>query len=53
MSKKHKKVCSGLNYIDHSLIAISIITECVSISAFASIVAISITITISAIGLKT
>ena len=53
MSKKHKKVCSGWNYIDHSLIVISIITECVSISAFASIVAISIRITISAIGLKT
>ena len=53
MSKKHKKVCSGWNYIDHSLIVISIITECVSISAFASIVAIYIRITISAIGLKT
>ena len=52
MSKKHKKVCRSLNYIDHSLIVISIITECVSISAFASIVAIPIRITIPAIGLK-
>ena len=53
MSKKHKKVCRGLNYIDHSLIVISTITEWVSISAFASIVAIPIRITIIAIGLKT
>ena len=53
MSKKHKKVCRVLNYIDHSLIAIStIITGCVSISAFASLVGIPIVITSSAIGLK-
>ena len=32
MSKKHKKVCRVLNYIDHSLIVICTITECVSIS---------------------
>ena len=34
MGKKHKKVCRVLNYIDHSLIAISTIAGCVSISAF-------------------
>ena len=28
MSKKHKKVCTVLNYIDHSLIEISTITGC-------------------------
>ena len=52
MSKKHKKVCRVLNYIDHSLIVISTITGCVSISAFASLVGIPIGITSSATGLK-
>ena len=32
ISKKYKKVCRVLKYIDHSLIVISTITECVSIS---------------------
>ena len=44
MSKKHKKVCKTLNYIEHLA---STITRCVSISSFASI-----KITSSAIGLK-
>ena len=52
MSKKHKKRCRVLNYIDHSLIATSTITGCVSISAFASLVGIPIGITSSATGLK-
>ena len=52
MSKKTKKVCRFLNYIDHSLIVISAITGCVSISAFPSLVGIPIGITSSAIGLK-
>ena len=52
MSKKHKKVCRVLNYIDHSFIVISTITGCVSISSLASLVAIPIGITSSAIGLK-
>ena len=52
MSKKCKKVCRVLNYIDHLLIVISIITGCVSISGFASLVGIPIRITSSAIGLK-
>ena len=51
MSKRHKKVCRVLNYIDHSLIVISTITACVSISAFA-FVGIPIGITSAAIGLK-
>ena len=42
MSKKHKNVSRVLNYIDHSLIAISIFTGCVSISAFASLVGFTI-----------
>ena len=52
MSKKHKKVCRVLNYIDHSLIVISTIARCVSISAFTSLVGVPIGITSSAIGLK-
>ena len=52
MSKKRKKVCRVLNYIDHLLIVVSIITGCVSISGFASLVGIPIRITSSAIGLK-
>ena len=52
MSKKRKNYCRILNYIDHSLIAISTITGCVSISIFASLVCIPIRITSFAIGLK-
>ena len=52
MSKKHKKVCKVLNYIEHSLIAISTITGCVSIFAFAFLVGIPVGITSSPIALK-
>ena len=41
-----------MNYIDHSLIVISTITGCVSISLFASLVGIPIGISSSIIGLK-
>ena len=41
-----------MNYIDHLLILISTISECVSISALTSLVGILIGITSSAIGLK-
>ena len=52
MSKKHKKVCTTLYYIEHFLILGSTITGCISISAFASLVGIPIGIMSSAIGLK-
>ena len=52
ISKKQKKDCKVLNYIEHSLIVIATITGCVSISAFASLVGIPLGITSSAIGLK-
>ena len=48
MSKKHKV----LNYIEHLLILISTVNGDASISAFASLVGISIGITSSPIGLK-
>ena len=51
ISKKHKKVCTTLNYIQHSLILISTITGCIFISAFASLVGIPIAIMNSAVGL--
>ena len=51
MSKKHKKICTTLNYIKHFLILASIITRCVSISAF-SLIGIPIVIESSAVGLK-
>ena len=51
MSKKHKKVSITLNCIEQFLILACTTTGCISISAFASLVGISIEITISAIGL--
>ena len=52
MSKKHKNICRGLNCIEHSLIAISAITGCVSISDFVSLIEIISGITSSTIGFK-
>ena len=52
MSKKHKKVCTTLNYIEHFLILASTITGCISISAFVSLLGIPIGITRSATQLK-
>ena len=51
-SRKHKKVCTTLNYIEHFLILASTITGYISISAFTSMLGIPIRITSSAIGLK-
>ena len=53
MSKKHKKVCRVSIYIDNSLVAISAIVGCVSISAFAPFAGIPIGIASSTIVLKT
>ena len=52
MSRKLKKVCTILNYIEHFVILASTITGCISISAFASLIGIPIGITSSAIELK-
>ena len=52
MSRKYKKICTTLNYIEESLILASTITGWVSISAFASLFDIPIEITSSAIRLK-
>ena len=50
LSKKHKKVCTTLNYIEHFLILASAIAGCNSL--FTSLIGIPVGITISAIGLK-
>ena len=52
MSKRYKKVCRALNYIDHLLIVISTITGRAFISAFAFLVGIPVGIDSCAIGLK-
>ena len=40
MTKKHKKVCTTLNQIEHLLILASTVTGCASISAFVFLVGI-------------
>ena len=52
VSKKHKKSCSTLNYLEHLLILASTVTWYVSISPFASLVGIPVSIASSAMGLK-
>ena len=49
MSNKHNKVYRILNYTEHLLILISTVTGCVFISAFASLVGISIIVGICVI----
>ena len=53
MSEKYNKTCKYLNYVEHLLILDSTVNGCISVSAFASLVAIPVAITISAEGLKT
>ena len=53
MRRKHKNVYTTLNYIERLLVLASAVTGCVSISAFASLVGISIGITSSTVGLNT
>ena len=50
MSKKYKRVCGVLNYIDHFLV--STVSGWVFMSDFASLVGISLGIASSATGLK-
>ena len=52
MSRKHKKVCKTLNYIEHFPILASTITRCISISGFASLIGIPTGIMSSAIRFK-
>ena len=52
MSNKNRKVCTTLNYIEHFLTLVFEVTECISISAFASLVYIFTGITSSTVGLN-
>ena len=38
MCKKHKKICTTLNYIEHFLILVSAVTGCISIFVFDSLI---------------
>ena len=51
MCRKHKNVCTVLNYIEHLHILASAITGCISISDFAFLLGISVEITSSTTGL--
>ena len=51
ISEKHKKVCKDLNYFDHFLVFISAVIDSVSISPFASLVNVSISILSSSVRL--
>ena len=52
MSRKHKNVCTTLNYCEHFISLASTIPGCNSISVFTSLISIPIGITNSAIGSK-
>ena len=49
ISKQYKKVCKTLNYIKHLLILPSMVSGCISISAFAFLVIIPVGIICSAV----
>ena len=53
MSEKYERTCKYLNYVGNFLISISIVTTCVSISAFTSLVCVPVGIMSSAVGIKT
>ena len=52
MREKYKKTCKYLNYVEHLLVLISTVNNCVSISAFALLVCVPVGITNSAVGIK-
>ena len=52
MSEKSKKTCKYLDYVEQLLILVSTVTGCVSVSAFASLVFVSVGITSSAVVIK-
>ena len=52
MSEKYQKTYKYLGYVEHLLILVSIITGCIQISAFASLVYVAVVITSSAVGVN-
>ena len=45
MSEKYKKTCRYLSYVENLLVLVSTVTGCVSISAFASLFCVPVSIT--------
>ena len=52
MSEKYKKTCKYLNYVEQLLILVSTVTGRISISAFASLFCVTVSITSSAVVIK-
>ena len=52
ISKKHKKTCATLSYLENLLVLASVVTRCLLMSAFASLLGIPMGITSSTIRLK-
>ena len=52
INEKNKKTCKHLNYVENLLVLASLITGCVSISAFASLACVPVGVTSSAIRIK-
>ena len=52
MNEKREKVCRALNYFKYFLVFVSAVSECVSNSAFTSLVSVDVGITSSALVLK-
>ena len=52
ISEKYKQACKYLNDVEHLLILASTINACISISAFDSLVFVSVVVTGSAVGIK-
>ena len=52
MSKKHKIICTALNYTEQFLVLTSVVTRYISISAFTSLLDFPIGIANSAVGLE-
>ena len=52
ISKKHKKISTTLNYLEYLLSSASVITKCVSNSAFDFLVGIRVGTASPAVGLK-
>lgn len=52
MSKNHKKVCTVFSNVKHSLVLVSAVNWCVSVSALSFLVGITMSIASSILGLK-
>ena len=52
MNEKHEKVCMTLNYVEHFLVFISVVSSCVSVSALPSEVSVPVCIVTSAVRLE-